>query len=277
VSGHEIWGTLGGRWYVTVFGAVFLWRALAHLGLRRTALYTAVAVGTGVLAENLSVSYGFPYTGYTFNPALRGQELWVGDAPLFVPLSYAFVAYFAFAAGRLIASGPWRTRASRTWQEVALGIMLVVWAVWILDPATRLGEDSFVGKVFAYHGPGFWFGLPLGSQLGFTLTAGALVLLLAWMARADPAQAVPRAARHPHLVALGTYCGQVVFTAGIAFSVGEDTLGGAAVLIAVPAALVTAVLWSNLRPRATPVVGRGTGSAATTEPELDLTQVSGTR
>ena len=113
-------GTVVGRWYVTVFGLVFLWRASRHLGWRNTGIYVAAALVVGVLAENGSVHLGIPYTRYSFNENLRGDELFVGDVPLMVPLSYTFMAYFAFAAGRMIASGPLRTRAPRPWHELPL-------------------------------------------------------------------------------------------------------------------------------------------------------------
>ena len=85
---------------------IFLWCAVRQLGWRRTLLYAVVAVGVGGLAENGSVHLGVPYTRYAFNDALRGEELFLGDVPLMVPLSYTFMAYFAFAAGRLLASRP---------------------------------------------------------------------------------------------------------------------------------------------------------------------------
>ena len=40
--------------------------------------------------------------------------------------------------------------------------MLAVWALWVLDPISRLGDRFYLGRVFEYEGPGFWFGLPLG-------------------------------------------------------------------------------------------------------------------
>src|SRR2546426_3870260 len=153
-------GTLFGRWYVSIFGVTFLWFAVRHLGWRRTLAYTVVAVGLGALAENGSVHFGFPYTHYRFADSLRGKELFVGDVPLMVPLSYTFMAYFAFASGRLLASGPWRTRASRLWHEWLLALILAVWALWILDPVSRLGHRFYLGELFRYDGPGFWFGLP---------------------------------------------------------------------------------------------------------------------
>ena len=40
-----------------------------------------------------------------------------------------------------------------------------------VGPVSRLGDEFYLGELFRYHGPGFWFGLPLGSQLGFAATA----------------------------------------------------------------------------------------------------------
>ena len=250
---HEVWGTVVGRWYVTLFGLTFLWCAVRQLGWRRTAVYGLIAVSIGALAENGSVHLGFPYTRYTFNPALRGDELFIGDVPLMVPLSYTFMGYFAFAAGRLLASGPWATRAVRPWHEWLLAWMLAVWALWIVDPMSRLGDRFYLGRVFRYEGPGFWFGLPLGSQLGFAVTSAALLGTLFWMTRAEPWAPVAGLRRHPHLTALITYNVQVLHMAVVAWAIGADELGGAAIIIWGPAVALTAVYWSALRgpPRGT--------------------------
>jgi uncharacterized membrane protein len=236
-------GTVFGRWYVTLFGLTFLWCAVRHLGWRRTLIYLVASVGVGVLAENGSVNIGFPYTHYTFNESLRGDELFVGDVPLMVPLSYSFMGYFAFATGRLLASGPRRTRGRWPLAEWLLGVIVAVWALWILDPVSRLGHEFYLGRLFAYEGPGFWFGLPLGSQLGFALTAAFMVGVLAWLAKDDADVAVPGLRKHPHLTALITYHGQVFHLAVVAFVIGADTIGGAAVIMWLPAAAVTAVQW----------------------------------
>jgi uncharacterized membrane protein len=238
-------GTVLGRWYVTLFGLTFLWCAVRQLGWRRTLVYLGASLVVGIAFENGSVHVGFPYTHYRFNDALRGKELFVGDVPLMVPLSYSFMGYFAFASGRLLASGPRRTRGRWPWTEWALGVMLAVWALWILDPVSRLGDKFYLGRLFAYDGPGFWFGLPLGSQLGFGLTAAVLVGLLAWLARSDPDVAVPGLRQHPHLTALITYHAQLLHLAIVAFVVGADTIGGAFFIMWTPAAMITAVQWAS--------------------------------
>ncbi|HLX88873.1 MAG TPA: carotenoid biosynthesis protein, partial [Acidimicrobiales bacterium] len=237
----------------------FLWRAVTHMGWRRTIVYALLAVGVGALAENGSVHFGVPYTGYQFNHALRGNEVFIGDVPLMVPLSYTFMGYFAFAAGRMLASGPWRTRGRRLWHEYLLGLVLAVWALWIMDPVARLGPRWFLGPVFKYHGPGFWFGLPLGSQAGFTLTAAVLLGILTYMMRGEPDRVVPRVADHPHLVALVTYNAQLLWLAIVAVVLGADEIGGSLLLMWVPAASITAVAWSNLRARV--AAGADAGSA----------------
>jgi putative membrane protein len=249
---RQVWGTVGERWYVTIFGLVFLWRATRQLGWKRTLIYGLVAVGLGALAENGSVHWGVPYTKYAFNDALRDKELFIGDVPLMVPLSYTFMAYFAFAGGRLLASGPWRTRGRRVWHEYVIALMLAVWVVWILDPVSRLGDRFFLGELFRYDGPGFWFGLPIGSQAGFALTAGILIAFLTYLARDEPDRRVRRWIEHPHLTSLLTYHGQLVMMTAVAVHLGAVEIGGSAVLMWVPAATLTAVYWSVLRPRPEP-------------------------
>jgi hypothetical protein len=167
-----------------------------------------------------------------------------------VPLSYTFMAYFAFSSGRLLASGPWRTRASRRWHEWLLALILAVWALWVLDPVSRLGHRFYLGELFRYDGPGFWFGLPLGSQLGFAATAAILLATLFTMARAEPPRPVDGIVHHPRLPALITYNAQVAHLAIVAFVIGgvpADTIGGSFFLMWIPAAAITAVLWSHLR------------------------------
>lgn len=254
---EEIIGTVVGRWYVTAFGITFLVLASRHLGWARTGVYAAVAITVGVIAENSAVHLGIPYTRYAFNEGLRGEEIFVGDVPLMVSLSYTFMSYFAFATARLVVAGPYRTRSAMPVLEYVVAVVLAVWMIWVVDPVSRLGAHFFLGELFRYEGPGFWFGLPLGSQLGFTLTAAILVGALTWLMRDEPARDVPRLRDHPRLGALGGYLGQILFMATTAFVVARltddpevaataDALAGSAVIIGLPAVLLTAVHWRTL-------------------------------
>ena len=254
---REILGTFVGRWYVTAFGVTFVVLAVRHMGWRRTGIYTVAALAVGIVAENSSVRYGIPYTKYAFQPTLRGHELFVGDVPLMVSLSYTFMSYFAFAAARLVVAGPWRTRGRMPVLEYLVAVMLGVWAIWVVDPVSRLGSHFFLGQLFRYRGPGFWFGLPLGSQLGFTLTVAILVGVLTWLMRDEAAEEVAGIVSHPRMGALGGFLGQILFMTGTAFYVARtnpdpvvvrtaDALAGSTFVIGIPAALFVAVHWRSL-------------------------------
>jgi len=245
----EVQGTLVGRWYVSLFGIAFVVLAIRDLGWRRTALFVLASLGIGLLAENASVHFGIPYTRYEFEPGLRGEEVWVGDVPIMVPLSYGFMVYFAFAAGRLLATGPHHTRAARRWHEWLLAEVLAVWALWGLDPMSQRGARFYLGELFSYDGPGFWFGLPLGSQVGFALTAAVQLAVLFAMTRHEPDRRLGSIWQHPGLPAIVVYQVQVFHLVAIAFWLGGadlHRLGGAALLVWFPVAALTAVHWSGL-------------------------------
>jgi hypothetical protein len=126
--------------------------------------------------------------------------------------------------------------------------------LWILDPVSRLGQDFYLGELFRYEGPGFWFGLPLGSQLGFAGTAAILLGTLFAMARAEPPGPVEGILHHQRFPALITYNAQAAHLAIVAFVIGgipADTIGGSFFLMWIPAAAITAVLWSNFRAQRT--------------------------
>jgi uncharacterized membrane protein len=287
---REILGTFVGRWYVTLFGITFVVLAVRHMGWKRTGIYSAAALVVGVLAENGSVRYGFPYTRYAFQPTLRGHELFVGDVPLMVSLSYTFMSYFAFASARLIVSGPRRTRGRMPVLEYLVAVMLGVWAIWVVDPISRLGAHFFLGQLFRYRGPGFWFGLPLGSQLGFTLTVAILVGVLTWLMRAEPDEAATGIVGHPRAGALGGFVGQVLFMTGTAFYVARtnpdplvvrtaDALCGSTFIIGIPAVLLVAVHWRGMglaartEPAATPTAAATTEAGSTSRQHADGLQL----
>ena len=254
---HEVIGTIVGRWYVTLFGITFAVLAVRHMGWRRTALYSAAALVVGGIAENAAVRWGVPYTRYAFNEDLRGEELFLGDVPLMVTLSYSFMAYFSFGAARAVVGGPRRTRSDLPVLEYLVAVVFGVWVIWVIDPISRLGAHFFLGELFRYDGPGFWFGLPLGSQVGFVLTQGLLIGLLTWLMRDEPTATVDRPIAHPRLGALGGLIGQLLFMTVTAFVLGRttddagvraaaDALAGSTFVIGIPTALMVAVHWRSL-------------------------------
>jgi len=239
-------GTLVGRWYVTLFGLAYLVYGTRLLGARRLAIYSAIAFVIAVASENASVVWGVPYTLYSFNQELRSHELFIGNVPLAVPLSYTFVMFFSFAAARYVAAGPWRTAPTSGAAAYALAVVFATWSTWTLDPVSQRGARWYLGDLFHYHGPGFWFGLPLLSQVGWLLVSATLCGVLAAMTPDRGTQPVARAAHHPLLPSFVIFLVQILHLAVVALFIGETTLGGAGFIIWIPALAVAAALWVEM-------------------------------
>jgi uncharacterized membrane protein len=240
-------GTFLGRWYVTLFGLAYLVYGARLLGARRLTVYSAVAFAVAAASENASVLWGVPYTLYSFNPELRPRELFLGNVPLAVPLSYTFVMFFSFCAARYVAAGPWRTAPASARGAYLLAVVFATWSTWTLDPVSQRGAQWYLGDLFHYAGPGFWFGLPLLSQVGWCVVSAALCGVLARMTPTQRPEPLARAAEHPLLPCFIAFVVQNLHLAVVALFIGERTLGGAGFIIWIPAFAVAAVLWLEMR------------------------------
>jgi uncharacterized membrane protein len=240
-------GTFLGRWYVTLFGLAYLVYGTRLLGARRLAVYSAIAFAIAAASENASVLWGVPYTLYSFNPELRGRELFLGKVPLAVPLSYTFVMFFSFSAARYVAAGPWRTAPASGGAAYVLAVVFATWSTWTLDPVSQRGAEWYLGDLFHYAGSGFWFGLPLLSQVGWCVVSATLCAVLARVTPAQTPQPVARAAEHPLLPCFIAFVVQNLHLAVVALFIGEATLGGAGFIIWIPVFAVAAVLWVEMR------------------------------
>jgi putative membrane protein len=239
-------GTFIGRWYVTLFALAYLVYGTRLLGARRLAIYSAIAFVVAAASENASVVWGVPYTLYSFNQELRAHELFIGNVPLMVPLSYTFVMFFSFSAARYVTAGPWRTAPASGRAAYLLAVVFATWSTWTLDPISQRGARWYLGDLFHYAGPGFWFDLPLLSQVGWCVVSATLCGLLAWMTPSQVPQPVARAAQHPLLPCFITFLVQILHLAVVALFIGETTLGGAGFIIWIPAFAVAAALWVEL-------------------------------
>jgi uncharacterized membrane protein len=247
MSLHLVAGTLLGRWYVTLFGLAYLVYGTRLLGARRLGIYSAIAFVVAAASENASVLWGVPYTLYSFNPELRGRELFLGNVPLAVPLSYTFVMFFSFAAARYVAAGPWRTAPASQRAAYLLAVVFATWSTWTLDPVSQRGAAWYLGDLFHYAGSGFWFGLPLLSQVGWCVVSATLCGILAQMTPTEVPRPLARAGEHPLLPCFVAFVVQNLHVAVVALFIGETTLGGAGFIIWIPALAVAAVLWVEMR------------------------------
>jgi hypothetical protein len=73
---------------------------------------------------------------------------------------------------------------------------------------------------------------------------------LAYLTRHEPNRAVPSLRRHPLFPCLITFVVVTLHVSVVALIIGEAALGGAGLIIWLPAGAVVAVLWPQLRPAA---------------------------
>jgi putative membrane protein len=241
--------TIALRPYVFVFLASFLFISLVNFGMRATLLFAALTYGVGLACEYSSVHNGFPFGLYHYVETTRGHEIWVIGVPLFDSISYTFLAFASYTVALLLCSplyrrgsdlrllDTWRIRRSpRVWLMAALFMVMVD---IVVDPLSVLGERWFLGRIFWYERPGFYFGVPITNYLGWYLVAAVSVALF---------QALDfrlnRAARKPFgvlptltsraLLGPMLYLGIVGFGITMLFIIHATEIGWASVFIFLP-------------------------------------------
>lgn len=171
--------TIGRRWYAFGFIVVFLWAASAERGWRRALRFLAVAGLVSFVAEYVSTRTGWPYGYYEYVARTRGDELYLSNVPLFVPVSFGVVVW----AGRAIATAGWRARGST--QIVAGGALAAAAIDLVIDPMTLRGGDWFLGPLYSFragpaggNGPAYeggWFDVPWSNTLGWIVVAAIIL------------------------------------------------------------------------------------------------------
>jgi uncharacterized membrane protein len=156
-------GTIIRRWYAVAFIAGFFWAASTERGWKRALRFWLIGSVVALAFELASTHSGFPYGRYDYTELTRGDELFIGNVPLFVVLSHPVLMW----AGRSIAIVGFRarTRAMIPWLG-ALGAVLVD---LVVDPVSAHGRDWFLGNMYAWRSPTGYLGVPLWNFLGWYL------------------------------------------------------------------------------------------------------------
>ena len=162
-----LWGTVQLRPYVFAFLAVYLAASGVHLGWGRTLLYIPLGYGIAWLSEFSSIHWGFPYGDYFYISTTMNRELWVFGVPFMDSLSYVFLSYCSYSMAIFLLSplsGPRfpgileTRRLRRSWRVLVLGSFLFVLLDIITDPVALQGSRWFLGQIYGYRSPGYYFG-----------------------------------------------------------------------------------------------------------------------
>ncbi|MGQ9689351.1 MAG: carotenoid biosynthesis protein [Desulfobaccales bacterium] len=240
-------GTLCLRPYVFLFLFCYLLLATLQFGLGRTLAFLVTGYLTAWLAELSSIHTGFPYGAYIYIPATLDRELWVAGVPFMDSLSYVFLAYASFTMA-LLALGRERWQGRRffleegpllqSWRSTTLGAVLMMTLDVLIDPVALRGYRWFLGQIYGYPEPGWYFGIPVANFAGWLLMSLILIRLLQWLLARLPAGAFwdwgRRSFPGQAFLGPGLYSGVLAFNLAMALWIGEPNLFLAGVFIYLP-------------------------------------------
>ena len=190
--------------------------ALVHRGARWTALFVLVTTGTGLLAESLGTSTGFPFGQYDYAGSLGWKLL---SVPVVIPLAWAMMAYPCLLVGQRLAR-------SRLGAAAIGGLALAAWDLFLDPQMVEAGHWRWTDVELALPGSP---GIPVSNYLGWLLVAVLMVGVLQLLPRREADDRVPAA------LFLWTYASSVLANAVFFGRPAVALIGGVGMgLVAVP-------------------------------------------
>lgn len=248
----RVWGSIVLRPYVFGFLAIYLTGAAAAWGWRRAVTFTVWAGAVAFGAEWSSTRVGVPFGLYHYTGATAGRELYLANVPLFDPLSFTFLAYASLGlAGQLLGvdggAGPGAPDRGRSPPNLGaclrlagLAGLLMMWLDVVIDPLAVRGDRWFLGRIFYYPEPGWYFGVPIANFLGWVIVGAAIAcgwtVLGSRVGGTRPAWGA-RLPGHGRQAA-GLYYLVLAFNLSVTAAVAEPALLWAGILLHVPLAVV---------------------------------------
>jgi len=249
------WNTVLLRPYVFFFLGVSLFAASRFLGWKRTGAMFGITWATAFVCEFLSTRIGFPFGDYYYTASTLGQELYVSNIPFMDSLSFTFLLYASYCLALIFflpfASSPhlsWRhlvLQQTLSWPVIGLTCLFFMFIDIVIDPVALQGGRWFLGQIYGYPDPGFYFGVPLANFMGWYIVG-----LMAMMGYREVDRRTGLLSTLPETVSVGVillgvglYYGVLLFNLGVTFWIGEYLMGLAGCFIYIP---ITALLWLKL-------------------------------
>ncbi|HSD22154.1 MAG TPA: carotenoid biosynthesis protein [Anaeromyxobacter sp.] len=261
-----LWGTVVHRPYVYAFLACFLVFAGYQLGWRRTLTFGVATWLLAFGAEFSSTRNGFPFGPYRYFDETRTRELWISNVPFWDSLSFVFLSYFSLAlAAALLTPATERARGSSSGlghpAAPLLGGALMMLLDVVIDPVTLQGDKWFLGRIYEYPAPGFYFGVTAANFAGWFLVGASSQWLFQRCVAVLPWCRGPFRAAHPRLAwaIFGVYAGVLGFNLAVTVWIGDLRLAAASAAVS---AVTIGAIALRLRARA-PAGGRVLVCAAT--------------
>ena len=201
---------------VVVFFLASTTHALVHRGVRWTVVFVLVTTGTGLLAESLGTSTGFPFGQYDYAGSLGWKLL---SVPVVIPLAWAMMAYPCLLVGQRLAS-------SALGAAAVGGVALASWDLFLDPQMVEAGHWTWSDVQLALPGAP---GIPVSNYLGWLLVAVLMVGVLQRLPRREADDRLPAA------LFLWTYASSVLANAAFFGRPAVALIGGVGMgLVAVP-------------------------------------------
>ncbi|MDO8461882.1 MAG: carotenoid biosynthesis protein [Deltaproteobacteria bacterium] len=218
------------RPYIFLFLVGFLISSLLNMRGRRTVLFLVIGYSIALISEASSIRNGFPYGHYFYLYENMPGELMVFGVPVWDSLSYVFMAYASLATAEYFCRD--RSRMIRTIFSASL---LMVALDVLADPLALRGDQWFLGKIYGYAEPGFYFGIPFSNFAGWFLVATAIFSVFYYFQTSphSPSLALPHAQSRGKEGVLGPllYASLVLFNLILTVMIKEYWLAASGLLV----------------------------------------------
>lgn len=159
------------RPYVFVFLLAFMVLAIHRKGLKVSLFFLVSGYLIALASEASSIRNGFPYGWYFYLYENMPGEPMVFGVPVWDSLSYSFLCF----AG-LSLEEERKPIMTSIWHRVGMSALWVMILDMVIDPVAHLGDQWFLGKIYYYEDPGFFFDVPMSNFLGWFGVAFAIIL-----------------------------------------------------------------------------------------------------
>ena len=165
--------TIEKRPYVFIFLVAFLVIGCLTRGWKRTFifLFSGYLIAWG--SEALSIRTGFPYGWYFYiYENLKGEWMNCG-VPVWDSLSYTFLSFAGLSVAEYLLNQS--SKKLILFKTAFLSAFLVMLLDIIIDPLAHLGDRWFLGKIYYYPNPGWYFNVPLSNFIGWFFVTALIV------------------------------------------------------------------------------------------------------
>jgi len=183
---NELIATIIKRPYVFAFLVAYLFLAWRLWGWKRTIFWLISGYLIAWASEFSSINNGFPYGWYFYRYENMPGELMIAGVPFFDSLSYPFLIFAGYSTALFILSRAFRNNFLVSNRATALAILLgstlTMLLDIIIDPVAKLGNQWFLGEIYWYATPGWYFGIPISNFMGWFFVPLVVITfnMLAW-------------------------------------------------------------------------------------------------